>query len=369
MMTTQELFFKLLRYRSITPNDDGAFFFIADYLGEYEHVVIDVEDTKNLFIYKRFGNGPHLSFAGHIDVVPPGKGWDSDPFEPTLKDGKVYARGAQDMKSGVCAFIQTLKHTKNFNGTLSAILTSDEEGDAKSGTIEVLRYLKRENFLPDFAIVAEPTSEKEFGDTIKIGRRGSINGYLHVKGKQGHAAYPEKSINPISQIASILSKMASYRFDKGDENFAPSELIVTDIRAGMEVTNVTPDELKMMFNIRNSTKTTKDDIQRFIENLCEGLKYTLKLTQGSFPFVTCKDSAIVKAVQSAVETTTDTKAKLSTSGGTSDARFISEFGIECVECGVINDTIHAVNERCGLEEVEKLEKVFLHVVDRFRFKG
>jgi succinyl-diaminopimelate desuccinylase len=362
-MTTKELFFKLLRYRSITPDDGGSLSFIADYLSEYRHAVIDVEDTKNLFIYKRFGDGPHLSFAGHVDVVPAGEGWSSNPFEPVLKDGRVYARGAQDMKSGVCAFVQAMKHTCEFSGTLSAILTSDEEGDAKHGTIEVLKYLKKINSLPDFVIVAEPTSEKEFGDAIKIGRRGSINGYLHVKGKQGHAAYPEKSINPISQIAPVLIKMAAHKFDEGDEDFAPSELVVTDIRAGMEVTNVTPDELNMMFNVRNSTKTTRDDVQKFVENICEGLEYSLKLTQGSFPFVTRRDSTIVEAVQSAVERVVGIRAKLSTAGGTSDARFISSFGIECVELGVVNDTIHAVDERCGMDEVERLEQVFLHVID------
>ena len=364
-MTTKELFFKLLRYKSITPDDDGALFFIADYLSDYKHIIIDIEDTKNIFIYKKFGDGPHLSFAGHVDVVPPGKGWESDPFEPTLKNGKVYARGTQDMKSGVCAFVQAMKNTKEFNGTLSAILTSDEEGDATHGTIEVLRHLKMIDFLPDYCIVAEPTSEDEFGDAIKIGRRGSINGYLHVKGKQGHAAYPEKSINPISQIAPFLDKMADYHFDNGDDNFAPSQLVITDIRAGMEVTNVTPNELKMMFNVRNSTNTTKDDVKNYVKSLCSGLEYSLKLTQGSFPFVTCRDSLVVKAVQNALEIVTGSQAKLSTAGGTSDARYISQFGIESIECGVTNDTIHAINERCGMDEVEKLEKVFLHVVENF----
>ena len=364
-MTTQELFFKLLRYKSITPDDEGSLFFIAEYLSQFKHTIIDVEDTKNIFIYKRFGDGPHLSFAGHIDVVPPGDGWDSDPFEPTLKDGKVYARGTQDMKSGVCAFVQAMKNTKEFNGTLSAILTSDEEGDATHGTIEVLRHLKEINFLPDYCIVAEPTSEDEFGDAIKIGRRGSINGYFHIEGKQGHAAYPEKSINPISKISPILDKITDYFFDEGDENFAPSQLVVTDIRAGMEVTNVTPASLKMMFNVRNSTNTTKEDVQNYIEGLCDGLDYSLKLTQGSFPFVTCKDSIVVKAIQNALEVVTGSQAKLSTAGGTSDARYISQFGIESIECGVVNDTIHAINERCGMDEVEKLEKVFLHVIDNF----
>jgi len=364
-MTTQELFFKLLRYKSLTPDDDGAFSFIVDYLSHFEHVIIDVEDTKNLFIYKKFGEGPHLSFAGHIDVVPPGEGWETDPFEPVLKDGKVYARGTQDMKSGLCAFLKACKDTKSFNGTLSMILTSDEEGDAKYGTIEVLNYLKKENFLPDFAIVAEPTCEKVFGDAIKIGRRGSINGLLTINGHQGHAAYPEKAKNPVNMIAPILAKIAGHYFDKGDESFSPSQLVITDIRAGMQVSNVTPGNLNMMFNVRNSTKTSEEDIRNYIECLCKDLDYSLKLSQGSFPFLTSKDSVIAKSLQNAIVDVCKIDTKFSTAGGTSDARHLAQFGIKAVEFGVVNDTIHSPNERCSIDEVEKLEKVFLHVIENF----
>lgn len=364
-MTTKELFFKLLRYKSITPDDDRAFEFIKEYMSDFECVSIDVKDTKNLFLYKKFADGVHLSFAGHIDVVPPGNGWDTEPFEPTLKDGKVYARGTQDMKSGVCAFLKALKDTKEFKGTLSAILTSDEEGDAKHGTIEVLKYLKEKNFLPDFAIVAEPTCEKVFGDAIKIGRRGSINGVLKIFGTQGHAAYPEKSINPVHQFANVLPKLAGHYFDKGDENFAPSQLVITDIRGGLEVSNVTPSELKVMFNVRNSTNTTKEDIKSYIESLCEGLKYELNLTQGSFPFVTDRDSHIVKVLKNAIEDELHVKTKFSTAGGTSDARMLAPYGVKVVEFGVVNDTIHAPNERCGLDEVEGLVRVFENVIKNF----
>lgn len=364
-MTLQELFFKLLRYRSLTPDDDGAFAFIADYLSHFEHVLIDVEDTKNIFLYKKFGEGPHLSFAGHIDVVPPGDGWDSDPFEPILKNGKVYARGAQDMKSGLCAFLRACKNTESFNGTLSIILTSDEEGDAKYGTIEVLKYLEEKNLLPDFAIVAEPTCESIFGDAIKIGRRGSINGLLTVVGHQGHAAYPQKAKNPVNMIAPILEKIAGHHFDEGDTSFSPSQLVVTDIRAGMEVTNVTPGSLKMMFNVRNSTNTTESDIRMYIEELCEGLNFSLKLSQSAHPFVTSSDTTIVKVLQNAIKEVCGIDTKLSTAGGTSDARFLAQFGVKPVEFGVINDTIHSPNERCSMDEVEKLEQVFLHVINNF----
>lgn len=365
-MTTQELFFKLLRYKSITPNDDGAFEFIAEYLDQFEHIRIDVADTKNLFLYKKFGQGPHLCFAGHIDVVPPGEGWKSDPFEPVLENGNVFARGAQDMKSGVCAFLKACKEAKEFDGTLSLLLTSDEEGDAKHGTIEVLKYLESENFLPQYCIVAEPTCENIFGDAIKVGRRGSINGVIELFGLQGHAAYPEKSKNPVDMIAPLLPLLASHHFDNGDENFAPSRLVITDIRAGMEVTNVTPSSLKLMFNVRNSTKTTQADIKRYIENLFQGLEFSLKLSQSAFPFVTSSESKIVKNLCNSIQKTTTLTPKLSTAGGTSDARFIAEFGVKTVEFGVINDTIHAPNERCGLAEVERLEEIFKDLIKNFK---
>ena len=265
-MEVVEVLKKLVGFKSVTPDDDGCFEFIKNYMNGFNVVEINKNGVKNLFIYKKFGSSKiHLSFAGHIDVVPAGDGWDSEPFTPTIKDNYIYGRGTQDMKSGVAAFLVAIKQAKNFNGTLSMILTSDEEGDAKYGTLEVIKYLKNINFLPNYVIVAEPTCEKKFGDTIKIGRRGSINGVLHLKGTQGHAAYPEKSDNPIHKIAHILPKITGQTLDSGDEFFAPSKFITTDIRAGLEVTNVTPGSLKMMFNIRNNTKTSKENVEEFIK--------------------------------------------------------------------------------------------------------
>ena len=366
MIKTDELFLKLLRYVSITPDEGGAFAFIKEYLSDFEVIEVNVEETKNLFLYKRFGEGAHLCFAGHLDVVPPGQDWESDPFEPVVKEGVVYARGAQDMKSGVCAFVQALKQAKTFNGTLSALLTSDEEGDAKHGTIEVLKYLKERSFLPDYAIVAEPTSEKVFGDAIKVGRRGSINGVIEIKGRQGHAAYPEKAINPVHQVAPLLFKLAGHQLDCGDEFFAPSMMVITDIRGGMEVSNVTPQNLKIMFNVRNSTKTTAEAIDAYVKEVLNGLDFTLRLSQTAHPFVTCKDSLIVKGVEKALLHVKGKLPKLSTAGGTSDARFFGAFGVATIECGVVNDTIHAPNECCPLSEVEALEAVFNHVIEHFK---
>lgn len=361
-MQVLELFKKLVETKSETPNDGGLLDFIESYLPEFSAVRVDVEDVKNLFIYKKFGDGEHLCFAGHVDVVPAGDNWDTDPYELVEKDGYLFGRGTQDMKSGVAGFVQAVKDANSFNGTLSLLLTSDEEGDAFYGTIKVLEYLKETNQLPDAVIVAEPTCEENFGDAIKVGRRGSINGYLTLKGKQGHAAYPEKAINPIHNISLRLVNMAGINLDNGDEFFSPSEFVITDIRSGMEVTNVTPNELKMMFNVRNTTLTSQKEVREFVAKNLDGLDYELKLTQGSYPFCTNTDTKVVRNIDKAIENITNIKPKHSTAGGTSDARFIAQFGIDVIEFGVKNDTIHAVNERTTALEVESLYKVFKNLI-------
>jgi succinyl-diaminopimelate desuccinylase len=258
--------------------------------------------------------------------------------------------------------VQAIKNTKNFNGTLSVLLTSDEEGEADFGTQIVLKYLKENSMLPDYAVVAEPTCEEVFGDAIKVGRRGSINGYITLKGKQGHAAYPDKADNPIEKIASRLVNMAGIDLDEGDDFFAPSKFVVTDIRAGMEVTNVTPNELKMMFNVRNTTLTTQKEVRAFVEKNLAGLDFELRLTQGSYPFVTDTDTKVVKNIDRAIEKCCDIKPKHSTAGGTSDARFMAPYGIKVIEFGVKNDTIHSVDERTTQEEVESLHDVFVELI-------
>jgi len=365
-MNVVDLLVKLLSYESVTPDDAGSLDFIRDYLDTYEAIWKNEEGVKNLFLFKRFGEGPHLCFAGHVDVVPAGEGWESNPFVPRIEEGVITARGAQDMKSGVAAFVQALKETNTFDGMLSLLLTSDEEGDAIYGTRIMLEHLKSMELLPDYSIVAEPTCEKEFGDAIKIGRRGSINGVIEKHGQQGHAAYPEKSINPIHKVAQVLPGLAGVDLDEGDEYFSPSQFVITDIRAGMEVTNVTPGKLKMMFNVRNSTKTDIEDIKNLVHRFFNGMNFDLKLHQSAKPFLTDPHSAVVRYLDSAIEKVCGFKPAHSTAGGTSDARFMAEYGIPTVEFGVINDTIHAPNERTSIEEVEKLYRVFLETIRQFR---
>ncbi len=360
-----DFFIKILASESVTPDDGGLMQMIEAYLSDYQVISVDEGGVKNRFFYKRFGEGTHLCFAGHVDVVPAGEGWESSPFDPLLKEGKIYARGAQDMKSGVAAFVQACKETEQFDGTLSILLTSDEEGDATYGTQIMLSHLKEIGMLPDYCVVAEPTCETTFGDAIKIGRRGSINGYLTIHGKQGHAAYPEKAVNPVHQIAPLLEQIAGVDLDEGDEDFAPSQMVITDIRGGMEVTNVTPNSLKIMFNVRNSTNTTQEDVRAHIEQALKGLDFDLRLEQGSYPFVTQRDSRIVQQISSSIREITGVETKLSTAGGTSDARFMGQYGIDVVEFGVINDTIHAPNERTSIAEVEGLYAIFTDFIKQW----
>ncbi len=364
-MEVTDLLIRLLSAPSITPDDGGLIDFVAEYLPGFEILRLDEGGVKNLFMYKSFGKGEHLCFAGHLDVVPPGDGWHSAPFTPRIENGMIYARGAQDMKSGVAALLEAIRRTKEFRGTLSLLLTSDEEGDAIYGTQIVLRRLKEIDLLPDYAVVAEPTCEERFGDAVKIGRRGSINGVLKLEGIQGHAAYPEKSDNPIHRIAAILPRIAGVDLDEGDEHFAPSKLVITDLRSGMEVSNVTPGSLSMMFNVRNSTATTKEDIEEFIRRNFEGLRYSLKLTQSAKAFLTDPQSRIVKLLDAAIEEELGAPPKHSTAGGTSDARFFAAYGVKVVEFGVRNDRIHAPNERVPIEEVEGLYRIFRRLIGAF----
>ncbi|MBE3022807.1 succinyl-diaminopimelate desuccinylase [Campylobacter sp. 7477a] len=364
-MNAAELLINLLKFKSITPHDDGSLKYIAEFMSEFECKFIEKNGVKNLILTKKFGDGRHICFAGHIDVVPSGDDWSSDPFCPVIKDGYIYGRGSQDMKSGVAAFLLACKNAKNFNGQITIIITSDEEAEAIYGTQEALKFLKENDALPEFAIVAEPTCDSVFGDTIKVGRRGSINGKIVIMGKQGHAAYPEKCINPAHQLAKIFDKIAGYNLDSGSEFFSPSKIVITDIRGGMQVCNVTPNEISIMFNVRNSDLTSKNEIKEYLKNVLDGLSYELSLKQSSQPFLTDKHSVVVTKMSDSVFKVSKTKPSLNTKGGTSDARYLAKYGINVVEFGVRNDRIHAVDERVLVEEVDKLYQIFLDFIENF----
>lgn len=365
-MNAKEFLLELLKFKSLTPSDDGTLNFIAMELSDFEAFFIEKEGVKNLLLTKKFKEeGEHLAFGGHVDVVPAGEGWSHDAFLPLEKEGFIYARGAQDMKSGVAAFVSAVKNAKFQGGRLSLILTSDEEGEAKYGTKAVLEWMQEKNLLPDFAVVAEPTCIKKIGDSIKIGRRGSINAKLLIRGKQGHAAYPEKCINPVHDFAPVLKLLAGFDLDPGSAEFSPSKIVITDIHAGMGVSNVTPNDLRLMFNVRNSPDTHLEDVKNYVEKICQGLNYELELEQTSEAFLTSVDNKIVQKMNESVQKITQVVPEFNTKGGTSDARYFAKFGIKVVEFGVCNDRIHAIDERVSVEEFEKLCLVFRDLVENF----
>lgn len=403
-MEVVELLKELIKRQSITPNECGIYEIIKVELADFKAIEIEKNGVKNLFLCKDFADcnadsanllamtknkdsaessldsankdkfvkKPHLCFAGHIDVVPAGFGWSVPPFDALIKNGVLYGRGAQDMKGGIAAFVSALQKVKNFNGTLSVLLTSDEEGDGIFGTKIMLEYLKERGLLPHFAIVAEPTCEKKLGDSIKIGRRGSVNGVLKIYGTQGHAAYPHKCVNPLDLIAPILAQISSKDLDGGSEYFAPSKIVITDIRGGIEATNVTPAELKLMFNVRNNYLTDKSAIKSYIKSLLKSAgikKYDLSFSQSAFPFVGAEsslDSAnLLNILCDAIYKKTHITPRPNTGGGTSDARYFSAFGVEVVEFGLVNDRIHAVDECVKLRDLEALRDIFVDFIVDF----
>nr|QGT50455.1 succinyl-diaminopimelate desuccinylase [uncultured Helicobacter sp.] len=394
MSETISLLSKLITYPSITPQECGIYTLLKDFLSplnqHYTTHIIEQENqgVKNLFWIalprhimiknqtlhsKNLEGLVHLCFAGHIDVVPAGEGWDNDPFSGQVKEGIIYGRGTQDMKSGVSAFVCAIKDfllqdslsSSPMPFALSILLTSDEEGEGTYGTKVMLDQLKTLGILPHFCIVAEPTATEKSGDTLKIGRRGSLNGILRIKGKQGHVAYPEKCLNPVEILGHKLGDLAGINLDNGDENFTPSKLIITDIRGGMEVVNVTPNELKIMFNVRFSPASSEDSIRSYVQEVLGNISYDLELKTSSLPFITSRDSKLITHLSQVISHLYTFTPTLSTSGGTSDARFFAAFGVEVVELGVPNDRIHAINERVSCQDVENLYQIFRNLLQSF----
>lgn len=373
-LNTLSLLERLISYPSITPKECGIYALVekifAQALGEnaLEVITQEREGVKNLFLHTPHKAQRHLCFAGHIDVVPPGEGWSSDPFTPAHRDGYLYGRGAQDMKSGVSAFVCAVRDflVRNPSATqdlqISLLLTSDEEGEGTYGTRYMLDELESRGLLPTMAIVAEPTAHAVCGDVIKVGRRGSINGKITIFGKQGHVAYPQNCINPTELLGARLGELAGVNLDKGDAHFEPSKLVITDIRGGMEVVNVTPNELKILFNVRNSPQTTKEDVQSYVRKVLEGLDFTLELRQSSVGFLS--DSSLVAMMSTCIESVCGRAPELSTSGGTSDARFFGARGIPVVEVGVPNDKIHAIDERVRPQDVQRLYEIFTRFLEQ-----
>lgn len=368
----------LIRCKSVTPAEGGALTYLENLLSTHGFVCHRLifrddgtPDVENLFA--RFGSGaPHLCFAGHTDVVPEGivESWTHPPFAADIADGFVYGRGATDMKGSVAAFagaaIDFIRSAGKFRGSISFLITGDEEGPAINGTVKVLEWMRENGHVPDHCIVGEPSCVDRLGDTIKIGRRGSLSFTVTVEGRQGHAAYPHKADNPIPKLARFIDRIAAGKLDDGNDHFDPSTLAVTTFDVGNPAGNVIPSRATARFNIRFSPAHSFESLKAWVSEQVDQVKaemggtWSIVSTEGADAFIT-EPGAFVGLVQDAVERETGILPKLSTSGGTSDARFVKDY-CPVLEFGPTNATIHQTDERIGIEELRATQNVYSRII-------
>lgn len=368
---TRALCEALISRLSITPEDAGCQTLLSQRLQAlgFQCETLPSGEVQNL--WARRGQGaPLLVFAGHTDVVPTGpiEDWTSPPFEPTERNGALYGRGAADMKSSIAAFVvaaeEFITAHPGHSGSIALLLTSDEEGPATDGTIHVCRILQERNEVPDYCIVGEPTSTEQLGDTIKNGRRGSLSARLTIHGKQGHVAYPHLARNPIHQLAPALAELTAEHWDDGNEYFPPTSFQVSNLHAGTGATNVIPGDAILDFNFRFSTASTPESLRARTTTILarHDLDYTLDWTLGGQPFLT-PDGVLCQAVRQAILDETGIQTHLSTTGGTSDGRFIAQICPQVLEFGPINATIHQVNEHIRIESLEPLKNIYRRTLE------
>jgi succinyl-diaminopimelate desuccinylase len=366
MSKTLDLSCELIRRVSNTPDDAGCQDLMIDRLRAAGFAIERMPhgDVQN-FWARRGTDGPLVCFAGHTDVVPPGPlgGWDSPPFEPTHRDGHLYGRGAADMKTSLAAFVCAIEDFvaahPDAPGSIALLITSDEEGDAIDGTVRVVETLAARDERIDYCIVGEPTSVDRLGDTIKNGRRGSLSGKLTVHGQQGHIAYPHLAKNPVHLLAPALAELAAREWDRGNAHFPPTSWQVSNLHAGTGAGNVIPGTVELRFNFRFSTEHSAESLKHEVHALLDrhGLDYDLDWTLSGNPFLT-EPGRLTRAIGLAIGEVCGVETELSTSGGTSDGRFIKNIARELVEFGPINATIHKLNERIALQDVELLTQVY-----------
>ena len=361
---------ELIRRRSVTPEDEDCQALIAQRLSRigFQCESIQCGEVTNLWA-RRGTKGPLLCFAGHTDVVPTGplSEWHSDPFVPSIRDGRLYGRGAADMKSSIAAFIIAVEafvaERAGHSGSIAFLITSDEEGPSVDGTVRVVERLKARNERIDYCLVGEPSSVNVLGDTIKNGRRGSLSGKLMVRGVQGHIAYPHLVKNPILMLAPALTELGAIQWDAGNEYFPATSFQVSNIHAGTGANNVVPGSLEMDFNFRFSTECTAQSLKERTDEVLRrhGLDYSIDWHLSGSPFLT-ERGALVAAVQSAVKAVNGVVPELSTSGGTSDGRFIADICPQIVELGPVNASIHKLNEHIDLQALEDLPRIYLGIL-------
>jgi succinyl-diaminopimelate desuccinylase len=371
MSATLELAQRLIGCRSVTPEDGACQPLIAERLASsgFRAETIARNGTTNLWL-RRGRERPTIVFAGHTDVVPPGprEDWASDPFSPTIRDGSLYGRGAADMKSSVAAFAvaaeEFVRAHPGHRGSIAMLLTSDEEGPATDGTVAVVEQLTARGEAIDYCIVGEPTSVDQLGDVIKNGRRGSLSGRLLVKGVQGHVAYPHLARNPVHQAAPALAELSAEVWDQGNAHFPPTTFQISNIRAGTGALNVIPGACEIDFNLRFAPVSTATALMQRIEAILRRhqLDYELAWTVGAQPFLT-EPGRLSEALSTAIELATGRRPQLSTTGGTSDGRFIATICPQVVEFGPPNATIHKVNECIRVADLEPLKEVYRRTLE------
>src|SRR5579863_3892572 len=370
MSATLELTQDLIARASVTPADEGCQELLAVRLlrAGFEVERLRYGNVDNLWA-RHGAAGPVLCFAGHTDVVPTGplEEWRSDPFKPTVRDGLLYGRGAADMKSGLAAMVTAseafVDAHPDHRGAVAFLITSDEEGPSVDGTKRVVETLRERGERIDWCIVGEPSSEHSIGDTIKIGRRGSLSGRLTVHGVQGHIAYPQFATNPVHRFAPALAELVIRVWDHGNEHFQPTSFQVSNLNAGTGAPNVIPGELRARFNLRYSPVQTVEGLQRTVEEILtrHGVRYTLEWYVSGEPFYTAP-GALSNAASAAVKTITGAQPALSTGGGTSDGRFIAPMGAQVVEIGVVNASIHKINESVRIEDIDSLHAIYVSLL-------
>ena len=372
---TLKLTADLISRASVTPDDKGCQQLLIDHLEpigfKTEKMPFGKGDDKVDNIWLRKGTeAPLFCFAGHTDVVPTGpvENWDSDPFTATIRDGKLYGRGTADMKGSIAAFTvaceRFLQKHPDHKGSIAYLITSDEEGPAHNGTVKVIETLEARNEKIDWCLVGEPSSTNRVGDVIKNGRRGSLGCTLKIIGKQGHVAYPHLADNPIHLTAPMLAELTKMQWDAGNDFFPPTTFQVSNLNSGTGATNVIPGALDMVFNFRFSTEITPKEIQERVEAMLKKheLNYDINWALSGMPFLTAEGSLVESAV-AAIKTVTGNDTELSTSGGTSDGRFIAPTGAQVLELGPTNATIHQVNECVGVDELDTLEDIYFHLLE------
>ena len=372
---------ELIRFPSVTPIDAGVMNFLEKKLKRlgFKTKILEFKEkglkpVKNL--YARYGNkNPNLCYAGHLDVVPPGniKDWTINPFRPSIKKGHLIGRGANDMKSSIAAFVSAvstfLSKNKRFNGSISLLITGDEEGDAVNGTKKVVEYLKKRKEKINFCLVGEPTNPNKLGEMIKIGRRGSLTGKLIIFGLQGHVAYPHRANNPSTIIVKILKELKDIKFDKGTKDFQPTNLEVTRININNTADNVIPGSAEATFNVRfnnkHSSNSLKKKLNKIFNRICKKNKSKFEIVYrvSGESFLT-KPNETTYMIQNVIKKITKTKPKLSTTGGTSDLRFIRKIS-PGLEFGLVGKTMHKVDEAVSLKDLKNLTKIYQNILQRY----